>query len=63
MKYSKFKAVNITQCLNSGVTPTPGPPGGSGQNEVDPSDGAGMSQPPQYGFNSVSIINKIINSY
>ncbi len=28
MKYAKWKAVEIDKCLKSGITPTPGPPGG-----------------------------------
>lgn len=39
MKYAKWKAVEIDRCLKTGVTPTPGPPGGDGLGDV-------MSGPP-----------------
>ena len=28
LKYAKWKAVEIDRCLKTGITPTPGPPGG-----------------------------------
>lgn len=33
MKYAKWKAVEITKCQKNGITPTPGPPGGMGDEE------------------------------
>lgn len=51
MKYAKWKAVDISRCLDNGITPTPGPPGGWGQE--DPTDEGG--DPPAYGFNTVSV--------
>ena len=58
MKYAKWKAVEIDRCLKTGVTPTPGPPGGieddefgtigEGGGEYDPND---VQQPPPIGFN------------
>lgn len=58
MKYAKWKAVEIDRCLKTGVTPTPGPPGGmedefgamgGGGGEYDPSDV--QQPPPTIGFN------------
>ena len=58
MKYSKWKAAEITRCLNNGISPTPGPPGGlenEGEYGDDESGGGYMdqtssTQPPGIGF-------------
>lgn len=57
MKYSKWKAIEISRCLNNGITPTPGPPGGienEGEYGDDESGGGyiqtSSTQPPGIGF-------------
>ncbi len=53
MKYAKWKAVEIDRCLKSGITPTPGPPGGEEGEEFGPSVGdygADTRVPPEPGF-------------
>lgn len=53
MKYAKWKAVEVDRCLKNGITPTPGPPGGSDEdegfgNEQGAFGGIGFNvQPPQ----------------
>ncbi len=52
MKYAKWKAVEIDRCLKSGITPTPGPPGGEEGEEFGFFDGFGENpQAPPPGFN------------
>ena len=41
MKYAKWKAVEIDRCLKGGIPPTPGPPGGSDDDQF-----GGVGQPP-----------------
>lgn len=35
MKYAKWKAVELSKCLKSGIAPTPGPPGGVDEEQGD----------------------------
>lgn len=53
MKYAKWKAVEIDRCLKSGITPTPGPPGGEEGQEFGAFGdfGGDTNYTPQVGFN------------